>query len=169
MKDLKHLIYFEKLLDDANNDLVRQAKAEGKLALGYTCFHMPEVLLNLENCFSVRLRAPNTGSMEVATYYMCNGSCEYSRALLERAMEGNYKFLDAICGVDLCEAMNRCMENMELLHIENEKNDKFFYTNTDVAYSDDEDSVVHTVEQIQRKVLNKLHDNYGVDMSENAL
>ena len=169
MKDLKHLIYFEKLLEDANNDLVRQAKAEGKIALGYTCFHMPEVLLNLDNCFSVRLRAPNTGSMEIATYYMCNGSCEYSRALLERAMEGNYKFLDAICGVDLCEAMNRCMENMELLHIENENNDKFFYTNTDVAYSDDEDSVVHTVEQLQRKVLNKLHDNYGVDISEDAL
>lgn len=169
MKDLKHLIYFEKLLEDANNDLVRQAKAEGKIALGYTCFHMPEVLLNLDNCFSVRLRAPNTGSMEIATYYMCNGSCEYSRALLERAMEGNYKFLDAICGVDLCEAMNRCMENMELLHIENENNDKFFYTNTDVAYSDDEDSVVHTVEQLQRKVLNKLHDNYGVDISDDAL
>lgn len=169
MKDLKHLIYFEKLLEDANNDLVRQAKAEGKIALGYTCFHMPEVLLNLDNCFSVRLRAPNTGSMEIATYYMCNGSCEYSRALLERAMEGNYKFLDAICGVDLCEAMNRCMENMELLHIENENNDKFFYTNTDVAYSDDEDSVVHTVEQLQRKVLNKLHENYGVDISDDAL
>ena len=169
MKDLKHLIYFEKLLEDANNDLVRQAKAEGKIALGYTCFHMPEVLLNLDNCFSVRLRAPNTGSMEVATYYMCNGSCEYSRALLERAMEGNYKFLDAICGVDLCEAMNRCMENMELLHIENENDDKFFYTNTDVAYSDDEDSVVHTVEQLQRKVLNKLHENYGVDISDDAL
>ena len=169
MKDLKHLIYFEKLLEDANNDSVRQAKAEGKIALGYTCFHMPEVLLNLDNCFSVRLRAPNTGSMEVATYYMCNGSCEYSRALLERAMEGNYKFLDAICGVDLCEAMNRCMENMELLHIENENNDKFFYTNTDVAYSDDEDSVVHTVEQLQRKVLNKLHENYGVDISDDAL
>ena len=169
MKDLKHLIYFEKLLEDANNDLVRQAKAEGKLALGYTCFHMPEVLLNLPNCFSVRLRAPNTGSMEVATYYMCNGSCEYSRALLERAMEGNYKFLDAICGVDLCEAMNRCMENMELLHIQDENKDKFFYTNTDVAYSDDEDSVVHTVEQLQRKVLNKLHENYGVDISEAAL
>ena len=169
MKDLKHLIYFEKLLEDANNDLVRQAKAEGKIALGYTCFHMPEVLLNLDNCFSVRLRAPNTGSMEVATYYMCNGSCEYSRALLERAMEGNYNFLDAICGVDLCEAMNRCMENMELLHIENENNDKFFYTNTDVAYSDDEDSVVHTVEQLQRKVLNKLHENYGVDISDDAL
>lgn len=30
MKDLKHLYYFERLLDDANNELVRQAKEEGK-------------------------------------------------------------------------------------------------------------------------------------------
>ena len=37
---------------------------------------MPEVLLNLEDCFSVRLRAPRTGSMEVATYYMSNATCE---------------------------------------------------------------------------------------------
>lgn len=32
MKDLKHLIYFENLLDSANNELVRQAKEEGQLA-----------------------------------------------------------------------------------------------------------------------------------------
>ena len=29
MKDLKHLYFFEKLLDDANNELVRAAKDEG--------------------------------------------------------------------------------------------------------------------------------------------
>ena len=38
MKDLKHLIYFERLLDRANNELVQQAKADGKLALGYVLF-----------------------------------------------------------------------------------------------------------------------------------
>ncbi len=169
MKDLKHLYYFESLLEDANNELVRQAQSEGGIALGYTCFHMPEVLLNLGKCFSVRLRAPNMGSMEVATYYMCNGSCEFSRALLERAMEGNYKFLDAMAGVDLCEAMNRCMENMELLQIQDPEKKGFFYCNTDVAYSDDEASVKHTVEQLTRKVLNPLHENYGVDISDAAI
>ena len=56
MKDLKHLIYFENLLEETNNELVRKAKDEGKLALGYTCYHMPEVLLNVDNCFSVRMR-----------------------------------------------------------------------------------------------------------------
>ena len=37
MKDLKHLYYFEKLLEDANNELVRQAQSEGlKCCLLYT-------------------------------------------------------------------------------------------------------------------------------------
>ena len=61
MKDLKHLIYFENLLENADNELVRQAQADGGLAIGYTCFHIPEVILNCDKMFSVRLRAPNTG------------------------------------------------------------------------------------------------------------
>ena len=42
LKDLKHLIYFEKLLQEANNELVKQGKADGKRAIGYTCYFMPE-------------------------------------------------------------------------------------------------------------------------------
>ena len=41
MKDLKHLIYFEHLLDEAANELVTQAVSEGRHAVGYTCYHMP--------------------------------------------------------------------------------------------------------------------------------
>ena len=117
MKDLKHLYYFENLLEDANNDLVRQASQEGKLAIGYTCFHMPEVLLNLDNCISLRIRAPKTGSLDIATYYMSNYTCEYCRAILERSIEGGYNFLDAIAGVDACAQMNRAMENIEVLDL----------------------------------------------------
>ena len=146
MKDLKHMIYFEHLLQDANNELVRQEKEEGKHPLAYTCFHVPEVLLNLEGCFSVRLRAPNMGSTEIATYYMANSACEYSRALLERSIEGNYKFIDALIGVDVCEPMNRCMENMEILKIHDEKNEHFFRCYLDIPYSDDEDCAIHLAE-----------------------
>ena len=137
MKELKHLIYFESLLEDANNELVRKAEAEGDLAIGYTCFHAPEVLLNLGNCFSVRLRAPHTNSMELATYYMANNSCEFSRALLERALEGNYSFLHAMAGVDVCEANNRAIENMEIMHMQGEDKEKFFYCNLDIPYADE--------------------------------
>ena len=169
MRDLKHLYYFEKLLDDANNELVRQAKAEGRLALGYTCYHMPEVLLNLEGCFSVRLRAPRTGSMEVATYYMSNATCEYARALLERGLEGGYKFLDAMAGVDVCECMNRSMENMELLGVSDPDKKGFFWCNLDSPCSDNEDCVEHLREQLSRKILKPLRENYGIDTSDQAI
>ena len=169
MKELKHLIYFENLLEDANNELVRKAEAEGDLAIGYTCFHAPEVLLNLGNCFSVRLRAPHTNSMELATYYMANNSCEFSRALLERALEGNYGFLHAMAGVDVCEANNRAIENMEIMHMQGEDKEKFFYCNLDIPYSDDEDCVEHIREQVSRKILKPMHENYGVDISDAAI
>lgn len=81
MRDLKHLLYFENLLQEANNELVQQAvKEDGKIALGYTCYHVPEVLLNLDNCFSVRLRAPRTGSVDIATYYLSPFICGFAKA-----------------------------------------------------------------------------------------
>ena len=75
MRDLKHLIFFEDLLQEANNDLVKRAKGEGKRALGYTCYFMPEVLLDLPGCFGVRLRAPRCTSPDIATYYMSGRTC----------------------------------------------------------------------------------------------
>ena len=95
MKDLKHLIYFENLLQEANNELVKQAKKDGKKILGYTCYSMPEVLLDIPGCVGVRLRAPNCTSPDMATYYMSGRTCLYGRSLLERALEGGYNFLDA--------------------------------------------------------------------------
>ncbi len=67
MRDLKHLIYFENLLQEANNALVAQAKSEGKVCVAYTCENVPEPLLNLGDCVSIRLFAPHTGSMDIAS------------------------------------------------------------------------------------------------------
>lgn len=167
MKDLKHLIYFEKLLETANNTLIEKARKEGRLAIGYTCFHMPEVLLNLDNCFSVRLRAPNTGSMDIATYYMSNYTCEFCRALLERAFEGGFNFLDALAGVDACAEMNRCMENIELQKLI--PNEKFFVTHADIPYKVEDFTIAHYVRQIKNRVLNRLQEVYGVDISDEAI
>ena len=46
MKDLKYRVFFERLLSDVKNELVEQALDGGRLALGYSCYYVPEVLLN---------------------------------------------------------------------------------------------------------------------------
>ena len=169
MKDLKHLIYFENLLDSANNELVQQAKDEGMHPIAYTCYHMPEVVLNVDNCFSVRLRAPKTGSFDIASYYMSNYTCEYCRALVERAIEGGYNFLDAIAGVDACAEMNRCMENIELGAAPDMPNKKMFVTHCDIPYKVKDYTLKHYVKQIRNRFLNVLAETYGVDTSDKAL
>ncbi|MBQ6272745.1 MAG: 2-hydroxyacyl-CoA dehydratase [Oscillospiraceae bacterium] len=167
MKDLKHLIYFERLLENADNELVEKAKAEGGICLGYTCFHIPEVLLNVDKCFSTRLRAPNTGSIDIATYYMSNYTCEFARALLERAIEGGYQFLDAMIGVDACSMMNRSMEHFEILKVND--NPKFFVTHTDMPFKITDYTIKGYVRQMQAHVLDRIHEVFGVDTSDAAI
>ena len=126
MRDLKNMIEFEDLLLEAHNDLVRQAKDEGKLALGYTCYFMPEVLLNLPGCFSVRLRAPRSASPDMATYYMSGRTCMYGRALMERALEGGFNFLDAQLATETCTVTCRFQEHLQLMDVI--KNPDFFHS-----------------------------------------
>ena len=117
LKDLKHLIYFENLLQEANNELVKQAKKDGKRILGYTCYSMPEVLLDIPGCVGVRLRAPNCTSPDMATYYMSGRTCLYGRSLLERALEGGYNFLDAQMATETCTATARMQEHLQMMNI----------------------------------------------------
>ncbi len=167
MRDLKHMIFFENLLENADNELVEKAKADGKLAIGYTCFHIPEVLLNVDNCFSVRLRAPRTGSIDIATFYMSNYTCEFARALVERGIEGGFNFLDGLAGVDACSMMNRFYEHFELLKMNDKPN--FFVTHTDMPYKVEDYSVRHYVKQMRVRLLDVMEKSYGVDTSDGAI
>ena len=175
MKDLKHLIYFENLLQEANNDLVKQAKAEGKRAIGYTCYFMPEVLLDLPGCFSVRLRAPRCTSPDIATYYMSARVCHYARSLLERALEGGFNFLDAQMATETCTGTCRFQEHLQQKHLDSVKdmriidNDDFFCEFSDVPFKNNENGYQHFRGQLQAHVLEPLHERFGIDISNEAI
>lgn len=167
MRDLKNLIYFEGLLDNPDNELVKKASENGKKALGYTCFYIPEVLLNLDNCFSVRLRAPNVGSIDIATYYMSNYTCEFCRTILEDAIEGGFQFLDALAEPDACSAMNRLAEHFELLKV-NDKPD-FFVTHLEVPYKIEDYTLDMYETQVQIHLLDELQKRFGTDISDASI
>ena len=167
MKDLKHLIAFEKLLEEANNPLVRQAKEEGLKALGYTCYFMPEVLLDLPGCFSVRLRAPGCTSPDIATYYLSGRVCHYGRSLFERALEGGYNFLDAQMATETCTVTCRFQEHLGYMDVI--QNPDFFIDFTDVPFKKNENSVDHFMTELQVHVLDPLHEKLGIDTSDAAI
>lgn len=167
MKDLKHLIYFENLLEESSNELIKQAQDEGDLAIGYTCYHIPEVLLNVDKCFSVRMRAPRTGSIDIATYYMSNYTCEFARSLLERSIEGGFNYLDGVAGVDACSMMNRFYEHFEILKLNEKPN--LFVTHCDIPFKTETWSLNAYVKQMRIRLLDVMEKNYGVDTSDEAI
>ena len=175
MKDLKHLIYFENLLQEANNELVQKAKANGEYAIGYTCYFMPEVLLDLPGCFSVRLRAPRCTSPDIATYYMSARVCHYARSLLERALEGGFNFLDAQLATETCTGTCRFQEHLQQKHLDSVKdmriinNDNFFCEFSDVPFKNNENGYAHFREQLRAHVLQPLHEKLGIDVSDEAI
>lgn len=173
MRDLKHLIYFEELLQEANNDLVRKAKEDGKKVLGYTCYFMPEVLLNLPGCISVRLRAPRCTSPDMATYYLSGRTCHYGRSLLERALEGGYNFLDAQLATETCTVTCRFQEHLgyksETFDSTIIPNNDFKVSFTDVPFKKTENSLDHFEKELQIHVLDFLKNEYGIDTSDKAL
>ena len=168
MRDLKNVIFFDDLLQESYNALVRQAKEEGKYALGYTCYFMPEVLLDLPGCFSVRLRAPRCTSPDMATYYMSSRVCHYARSLLERALEGGYNFIDAQLGTETCAGTCRFQEHLAELP-DLIQNEKFFVSFTDVPFKKNENSIEHFAATLQKHVLDELHEHFGIDTSDEAL
>ena len=167
MKDLKHLLYFENLLQEAQNELILQAQGEGNVCVAYTCENVPEPLLNLPGAFSVRLRAPRTGSMEMGTYYLTSFLCEYSRALLERAIEGGFNFADCIITPDGCTMMNRCVENMELLKTMDKE--KFFYEYMEIPMKADDNGLNLYTLQCRNHILKPLSETFGIDTSDAAI
>ena len=167
MKDLKHLIFFENLLQDAQNELVTQAVNDGKIALGYNCYYIPEVLLNLPGCFSTRLRAPRCESTDIATYYMTSRTCPYVRSILERAIEGGYNYLNALFGAENCAAMERMEEHFFLLNPV--KNDRFFVTQIDPPMKGDKTNLEYYEGQLKLKVVDQLAKRYGIDVSDAAM
>lgn len=167
MKDLKHLIFFENLLQDAQNELVQKAVEEGLHPLGYNCYYIPETLLNLPGCFSSRLRAPRCTSTDLASYYMTQRNCPYVRSILERAIEGGYNYLEALFGVEACAAMERMEEHFDLL--KPVKNDKFVTTIMDAPMKGDRTNLEYYKTQLKKNVLTPLREKLGVDVSEEAL
>ena len=169
MKDLRYITYFEELLQEANNELVKKAKNEGRIALGYSCYFLPEVIMNLPGCFSTRLRAPNTQETEMGTYYMTNRVCTYSRSILERAVEGGYDYLDALLSAETCPTMYRGHEYFDYLKLVEATNPDFFVTRMPMPNSIDERSAVFYTYQMKNVILDRLAQVYGIDISDEAI
>jgi benzoyl-CoA reductase/2-hydroxyglutaryl-CoA dehydratase subunit BcrC/BadD/HgdB len=167
MKKLKEMEFFEGLLDNPRNQLVEEALAQGRTAIGCNCYLVPEPLLSLGNAFPVRLRAPGAGSTELATHYLSPFICSYARSILESALDGAYDFLGGLIFASSCTHITRCGQHFEQLDI-NTGREGFFSYFLDTPRKIYEPGMAFMAKDL-RKAAQKLFQSYGIDASDDAL
>jgi benzoyl-CoA reductase/2-hydroxyglutaryl-CoA dehydratase subunit BcrC/BadD/HgdB len=167
MKPIKEIQYFEKLLETPENDLVKQAVAAGRHAIGYNCFSVPEPLLEVGPFFGVRMRAPQVASTEDANYYLGAYLCSYSRSILQAMLEGQYRFLDGMVFTVSCVHIARAGQHEGILGLDKQK-DPFVYHVIEMPRKEFEPSTEEAVARI-RRVADDMAEKFDADMSDGAL
>ncbi len=150
------------LLEEPLNDLVEQAMDNGGIPIGYTCSHVPEVLLSLPPLFPLRMRAPDVGGTEMADIYQSNLNCSYTRSLLEFAMDLRYDFLGGWVHAASCDHLRRLHDNLDYLAPPE------FSCVLDVPHRLSPEAVDWFVKDLQA-FLEQLKSHFGVDVSSAAI
>lgn len=163
MEKLKELAFFEELLAAPENALVKKAVKDGRIPIAYNCYTAPEVLLSVDRAFPVRLRAPQTTSTELATFYMSPFTCSYSRSLLEAALDDQYDFIQGMVFAACCVQIQRTAHNYKLQKLKGDE--KFVHYLVDVPRKVFDDSVPALIDDL-KKLAGLMETTYGLDMSE---
>ncbi len=101
-------------------------------------------------------------ALRLATYYMTNRSCPYSKSILERAFEGGYNFISRAHRAGVLrryEPHGQYFEYCELIPRE-----KFFCTYLDMPLRKTEWRGLPPPDR--QKIIQPLEKVYGVDFSE---
>jgi len=163
MEKLKELAFFEKLLNTPQNTLVDKAVKEGRIPIAYNCYTAPEALLSVGKAFPVRLRAPQTTSTELATFYMSPFTCSYSRSILEAALDDQYDFIQGMVFAACCVQIQRTAHNYKLQKLKGDE--KFVHYLIDVPRKEFDAYVPALVADL-KKLAGLMETTYGLDMSE---
>lgn len=167
MKKLKEMEFFEGLLDNPKNELVEKALEQGRVAIGYNCYMVPEPLLSMGNMFPIRLRAPGVENTELATHYMTPFICSYARSILECLLAGTYEFLGGLVFAACCTHIQRSCHNFEMLN-DNLDKEGFFTHILDTPRKIYEPGIKLLTKDL-RKAAQKISHDYGIDISDESL
>jgi len=110
---LKHP--FLDVVDDLDNRYIREAKSDGKRAVGYFCGYVPRELLDVDDLVPYRARAPYTTATEQADVYLGVFNCSYTRCVLETMLDDGLDFIDGYVFTASCDHLRRVYDNWRYL------------------------------------------------------
>ena len=154
--------FFTDILTEPLNPLIETAIDQGKIPIGYTCSHVPDVLLSVDNLLPIRVRAPGVSGTEIADIYLSSVTCSYTRSLLELAMDDQYEFLGGWVFAASCDHMRRLYDNLNYL-----LQPDFIHV-LDVPHRFGDNTLAWFREDL-RILMNKISEHFAIQINESNL
>ncbi len=167
MEKLKSLKFFEDIMEKPQNELVDKAIAQGRTAIGYNCYVVPEPLISAGNLFPLWMRAPEVTSTPEADYALSNLLCSYSKALLQAGIDGEFDFLGAMVFAPSCDHIRRAGQHFEIQNCV-PNNEKFFVYMID-TFNKVNDAGIEWLVKDLKKLSSKLNETYNANINEETL
>ena len=154
-------------MEKPQNELVDKAIAQGRTAIGYNCYVVPEPLISAGNLFPLWMRAPEVKSTPEADYALSNLLCSYSKSLLQAGIDGEFDFLGAMVFAPSCDHIRRAGQHFEIQNcIPN--NEKFFVYMIDTSNKVNDAGIAWLVKDL-KKLSAKLNETYNANITEETL
>jgi benzoyl-CoA reductase/2-hydroxyglutaryl-CoA dehydratase subunit BcrC/BadD/HgdB len=167
VKELEGLSFFKDLLEIPQNQLVDKALEQGKTAIGYNCYLVPEALISAGNVFPVWMRAPGVESTPESDYCLSSVVCSYAKSVLQAGLDGSYDFLGALVFAPTCDHIRRGGQHFDLQGINADKENFFVYM-LDTSNKVNDAGMKWLIKDIKKLVV-KLNEAYNANINEETI
>jgi benzoyl-CoA reductase/2-hydroxyglutaryl-CoA dehydratase subunit BcrC/BadD/HgdB len=162
MAEAVDFTHFARLAGPMENPCVEEWKRGGGRVAGFFCSHAPEELLWAAGILPVRMRGTGSDDTSSADQYLGATNCSFVRHTLNRVLEGDLGFLDALLVSNSCDHIRR------LFDIFSVKKAAPFCHYVDVPHLYNEASLERLTRQL-RKLKQELESFFSVTISREKL
>ncbi len=107
----------KELAASTGNRYLEEAKKNGKKIIGYFCSYMPEEIIHAAGFIPYRMRAVGSKSTTRADAYYSSINCTFVKHCFNKALNGDFAFLDGVVFVNGCDHSRRMYDNWRFVKI----------------------------------------------------
>lgn len=105
------------LASSTSNRYLEEAKKNGQKIIGYFCSYMPEEIIHAAGFIPYRMRAVGSKSTTKADAYYSSINCTFVKHCFNKALNGDFAFLDGVVFVNGCDHSRRLYDNWRFVKI----------------------------------------------------
>jgi benzoyl-CoA reductase/2-hydroxyglutaryl-CoA dehydratase subunit BcrC/BadD/HgdB len=101
----------KELASSTGNHYLEEAKKQGRGIIGYFCSYMPEEIIHAAGFVPYRMRAVESKGTTRADAYYSSINCTFVRHCFNKALSGDFAFLDGVVFLNGCDHSRRMYDN----------------------------------------------------------